>query len=79
MMLDDTYVETLSLGKIMDLEPGNRKAIALAEHGLFYDGGHYKQWFLEQVLLALGIDVDALDAKWIQDEEYGSFERGISP
>lgn len=44
----------------------------LAVEGLLTDGGHHKQWYIEQMLKALGFDVDELEKKY-------AFERGIAP
>ena len=36
------------------------KAKDLAIDGLFTDGAHHKQWYLEQILETLGINLDQL-------------------
>ena len=36
------------------------KLYNLAVDGLLTDGGHHKQWYLEQILVTLGIDLDKL-------------------
>ena len=41
----------------------------IATNGLFCDGSHHKQWYLEQVILRLGYR--------LPDE--GEYERGIAP
>ena len=48
------------------------KIVALALEGLQTDGGHHKQWFLEQILETLHYDVPAMQ------EEFG-LEKGIAP
>ena len=65
-----------SFKQVEDLPPGQEKAAQWAVYGLFTDGGHRKQWFLEQVLVAL--DVDLADVI-IQFEEDGEWEPGIAP
>ena len=40
------------------LPPSVDRAVGMATQGLFIDGGHHKQWFLEQVLEALGVELD---------------------
>ena len=49
----------------------------LAAEGLCFDGGHHKQWYLEEILKALGVDLDAM-----RDEELEKgydWEPGIPP
>lgn len=48
-------------------------AINLAIEGLFCDGGHHKQWYLEEVLRALGVDLAVV----LMDE--GDWEDGKAP
>ena len=48
------------------------QAIDLAIDALMEDGGHHKQWYLEEILKVLGQDVEELR------EEY-DFEKGIAP
>ena len=43
----------IALGRI-------EKATAIAVDGLITDGGHHKQWYLEQILIALGVNMDEL-------------------
>lgn len=54
-------------------DPRN-KAVKLLIHGLTTDGGHHKQWYLEQVFRALCedayVDVARLEFQW---------EEGIAP
>lgn len=51
--------------------------------GLCTDGGHHKQWFLEQILLRLGFDIKQLKKEaWdeIEDPDDGySWKDGIAP
>ena len=43
-----------------DLEHSEvREALELAYDGLYIDGGHHKQWYLEQIILALGGSLEA--------------------
>ena len=53
------------------------KASHLAIEGLRTDGGHHKQWYLEQILAALGWDME----EFFEDEiEINPFYRkGIAP
>jgi hypothetical protein len=46
------------------------KAISLATDGLLTDGDHHKQWFLEEILKALDVDLLKKDCGW---------EEGIAP
>ena len=50
--------------------------VQLAIDGLLTDGAHHKQWYLEQILVTLGVDLAQL-AKDLGDEDY--WEPGIAP
>ena len=52
------------------------KVKELVIDGLITDGSHHKQWYLEQILIALGIDVDKLHEEYERDYDW---ERGIAP
>lgn len=53
------------------------KAIELALEGLHVDGAHHKQWYLEQILKRLGVDLEKeYELASDIDEEW---ERGIAP
>ena len=59
-------------------EPGLiEKLQDLAMDGLLTDGGHHKQWYLEQILETLGINLDQLaeELKLLDCE----WEPGIAP
>jgi hypothetical protein len=43
-----------------DVDVIMEKIIALATDGLLTDGGHHKQWYLEQILLMAGVDLNKL-------------------
>ncbi len=49
----------------------------LAISGLLTDGGHHKQWFLEEILKKLGINLTDLK-ETLEKEDY-SWEPGIVP
>ena len=49
----------------------------LAIDGLMTDGGHHKQWYLEQILIKSGVNLDNL-RKDLDKEGYG-WEDGIAP
>ena len=36
--------------------------------GLYIDGSHHKQWYIEQTLLKMGIDLDKISQ---EEDEYG--------
>jgi hypothetical protein len=59
-------------------EPGLiEKLQDLAMDGLLTDGGHHKQWYLEQILETLGINLDRLAEEFkLLDCEW---EPGIAP
>lgn len=64
--------------KEMEAMPiGIAKAREYAISGLTFDGCHHKQWLLEQVLLALDVDLDVLREE-MRDDGY-SWEPGIAP
>lgn len=44
----------------------------LVIEGLYIDGGHHKQWYLQQIASKLGIN---FSEEWL--EEYGEPEEGI--
>jgi hypothetical protein len=50
----------------------------LCEEGLFTDGDHHKQWFLEQILVALGHDLGEVRAA-AREVGYGDWEPGVAP
>ncbi len=54
-----------------------KKIRELAENGLLIDGAHHKQWYFEQILLALGLDLDEV-RKGLLEEGY-DYEPGIAP
>jgi hypothetical protein len=49
----------------------------LATSGLLTDGGHHKQWYLEEILKALDVDLDEL-RKQLNSDDY-DWEPGIPP
>jgi hypothetical protein len=53
------------------------KTMDLALDGLFTDGAHHKQWYLEQILTMLGFDLDHL-AEELEPLGY-EWEPGIAP
>ena len=59
-------------------EPGLiEKLQDLAMDGLLTDGGHHKQWYLEQIMEMLGINLDRLAEEFkLYDCEW---EPGIAP
>ena len=54
------------------------KAQELAVDGLFTDGEHYKQWYLERVLEALGVDLQAMRLEQ-HEEKWLVWDEGIAP
>lgn len=45
--------------------------------GLLTDGGHHKQWYLEQILEEIGVDLVELRETLKKDDF--SWEKGIAP
>jgi len=70
------YDQSFSAVDAMPL--GLEKAIQWAVYGLTTDGSHHKQWFLEQILIALGVDLDE-PREWLEEDGYGGWEQGIAP
>ena len=56
-----------------------QEIIELVKDGMYMDGGHHKQWYLEEVLKLCGVDVEKLYEEASEDEEDGGWDRGIPP
>lgn len=56
-------------------------AISLGISGLLTDGGHHKQWVIEEMLKLLGVDLKMLkEVMGSEDEKNGyDWEDGIAP
>lgn len=54
-----------------------QKIEAWAIAGLLADGGHHKQYCLEQILIALGVDLEGFRTKLLKDDY--DWEPGIAP
>lgn len=63
-----SQVNDLSFKDIEEMPQGREKAIAEACAGLVVDGAHHKQYALEKVLEALGVDMDYLREHFYWDE-----------
>jgi len=50
----------------------------LAAIALYVDGGHHKQWYLEQILEAIDVDLQELAAEMEAQGGY-KWEEGIAP
>jgi hypothetical protein len=61
--------------------PGKKKAKDYAIHGLLTDGAHHKQWILEQILIALGYDLEKIHEQLHSENEKEDYdwEPGIPP
>jgi hypothetical protein len=51
---------------------GVKKVVNLAIDGLLVDGGHHKQWYLEEILKTFGVNLNELQKEC-------EFEKGIAP
>lgn len=53
----------------------------LVVDGLSTDGGHHKQWYLEEILKKLGYSKKAIEEEIALEEDWGGFEfdEGIPP
>lgn len=47
----------------------------LAIEGLYTDGAHHKQWYLEEILKFTGANIEELR----KSDEYGGWDDGIAP
>lgn len=63
--------------ELADLEKKMGVATELAVDGLLTDGGHHKQWYLEEIIKALGMDLDTIRED-LRDNDY-DWEDGIAP
>lgn len=77
MNLSKILDETATLSATILMPPGTTKAIGLCVYGLLTDGAHHKQWVLEQVLVALGVDLSELRSE-LQRDGY-DWEGSIAP
>lgn len=70
-----TITELMNLGidELLGQPPSVSKALAIAMSGLYFDGGHHKQWFLEKVIEALDSDLAMVL------NEFGEWPGGIAP
>jgi len=60
------------------MEDASKKAAELAMEGLFIDGGHHKQWYLEQIARILLGDEFEKQVSALAEEGY-EYEPGIAP
>jgi len=67
----------VSYKAMQEMPEGKEKAICYGVSGLLTDGGHHKQWAIEEMLKALGVDLNVL-RKELRDDEY-DWENGIAP
>lgn len=74
-------IEDLAVGKthreMERLPMGLERAAHYLAYGLFVQGDHHKQWFIERALESLGVDMMALRAACA--DEGCSIEEGIAP
>jgi len=67
----------MNLGKVLEMPNGIEKARELAISGLLTDGSHHKQWYLERILEALGVNLKEL--RMILGVEDYDWEEGVAP
>ena len=73
------------LAEIVNRNPDNNKvelegferAISMGVSGLLTDGGHHKQWIIEEMLKLLGVDLETL-REILQKDNY-DWDDGIDP
>ena len=53
----------------------------LCIEGLRTDGGHHKQWYLEEILMELGYTLKEIRKELFEEDDcnYNNWEEGISP
>ncbi len=59
----------MEIANVLDMPNGVEKATELAIRGFIHSEYHHKQWYLEQVLLALGVNLDDLRQELMDDGE----------
>lgn len=67
----------MTLEEVLKIKSGTDRAAALAGLGLITDGADHKQWYLERILEALGVDLMVLHEQ-MRAEDY-DWEEGIAP
>ena len=67
----------MTLRQISQLPNGPEKAKSYAIEGLLTDGAHHKQWFFEQILISLGVNLTEMREE-LNKEDY-DWEPGIPP
>jgi len=67
----------MNINEILEMPNGQDKAIALAISGLFEDGEWHKQWYLEEILKALGKDL--MELRKELNVEWNDWDKGIAP
>lgn len=63
-----------------EMPDGLEKAICYGVSGLLTDGAHHKQWIIEEMLKALGVDLDVLRDELRTPDKNGntySWNKGI--
>jgi hypothetical protein len=65
-------------GEVSSLGPTELAELKdLAVDGLLTDGAHHKQWFLEQILIKIGVNLKRLRREL--NKEHYDWEEGIAP
>lgn len=67
----------MTISEILALPDGIEKAKQLAIYGLLTDEWHHKQWFLEEILKSLKVDLNEL-RKELQRDGY-DWQDGVAP
>lgn len=71
----------MTIVELLEQPAGIEKAKELAIRGLINREPHHKQWYIEQVLIALGVNLDELYQELIKDGDIDEAEdiQGIAP
>lgn len=71
-------LQTVLTTEFEDLQP-MEKVVYLAIQGLYVDGGHHKQWYVERILEAAGVDLEELHRVTTMECNAPDWEKSIAP
>ncbi len=69
----------MNISQVLNMSDGIEKAKELAIRGLVNREMHHKQWYIEEVLKALGTDLDELYQELTDSGDIDEDARGIAP
>lgn len=74
-----SILQTILTTERKDLKTPLEKVVYFAIEGLYVDGAHHKQWYLERILEASGVDLNELKRIVTLEENALEWEKGIAP